>query len=80
MTDDYGSNILLQSLYLTQFPRCVFAFYAEIQDGRQMTIGRKFCRYRSHTVSEISVSWNFAQKFKMAAKMAGKQYLAKGGL
>ena len=63
--------------------KCVFVFYAEIQDGRQKWRGKPFLKkvtstlswYEitlSRTVSEINVCLRFTQKFKMAAKRGGK--------
>ena len=62
--------------------KCVFAFYAEIQDGRQKWHENDFCRYPvgqkfrqnssiSHRFREKCVL-RFMQKFEMAAKNGGK--------
>ena len=64
--------------------KCVFAFYAEIQDGRQKWQQSYLKRVKnimkialSQTVSKINAFLRFTQKFKMAAKNGGKVIFVK---
>ena len=89
MRTPWGSTILSKSLSRTISQ--INPFYAEFQDGHQKWYGNNFwkkCQMtvipwaskilsKSYTVSEINVLLHFTQKFKMATKIAGKQFLAK---
>ena len=80
--------MLPKPLYFSPFPRCVFTFYAEIQDVHQKwkkkpqklphdsanTLGSKMSSKSLYLAPFVGENsfFHFTQKFKMATKMAGK--------
>ena len=91
MTFLISAKIQDGSQNLVSQDKCVFAFYAEIQDDHQKWRQSDFVKCRqytlrvknfikiaiSQTVSKINEFLRFTQKFKMAAKNGGKVIFVK---